>query len=258
MGDLTTLANVKSYLRREFSDPSYGSQDVELARLITAVSSEVRAACNQSLSVPAATVTERRHGDGSRRMLLNEGPIYSVTSVTVDGDTIPAQPSATEDGWFLDGDVLELAGYYFTEGRGNVTIVYTAGFTVSDPHTIPAAPYQVEAEYPFAENVSVTIAGAAATKVTGTPTAGQYAVTDAGLYTFAAADTGKAAVLVYGYRPQDLEDAVVQLVALKWYRAKAPAQSSLSVNGDTLQFDGGAHYANAMGIVEKYRRFAVG
>ena len=32
MGDLTTLANVRGYMRREFDEPAYTRYDVELTR----------------------------------------------------------------------------------------------------------------------------------------------------------------------------------------------------------------------------------
>jgi len=188
-GDLTTLANVKSYMRREFSDPAYGTFDAELSRTIKAVSAEVRRATDRALDVPAASKTDRFDGDGGTRWHLTEFPVASVTSVTVDGTAVPEQPSATEAGYYLDGNVVCLYGYTFTKGTGNVAIVYSSG---------------------------------------------------------------------YATVPTDLEDAVIQLVVLKFRRADAPGQSSLSVNGDTVQYDAGAQFANAMAIVDRYRRISVG
>jgi hypothetical protein len=188
-GDLTTLANVKGYLRREFADPAYGTFDVELSRLIRSVSAEVRRATDRDLDVPAASKTDRFDGDGGTRWLCEEYPVTAISSVTVDGVPVPEQPDAQSNGWFLDGDAVELVGYAFTCGRGNVSIVYSAGYS-----TVPT----------------------------------------------------------------DLEDAVIQLVALKFHRADGIGQSSLSVNGDTVQFDGGAQFANAMAIVDRYARVSVG
>jgi hypothetical protein len=50
------------------------------------------------------------------------------------------------------------------------------------------------------------------TRVTGTPTAGQYKVDDEGVYTFAAADTAAEVVISFGYAPYDIGQAVVELV----------------------------------------------
>ncbi len=133
MGDLTTLAAVRLYLRGDFLDGSYQTFDAELARLIGAISADVRRQTDRALNVPAASVTERRHGDDGTRMLLREYPVASVTSVTVDGVAIPAQVGGSGNGWFLDGDCIELIGYTFGAGRNNVVIVYSAGWA-----TVPA------------------------------------------------------------------------------------------------------------------------
>lgn len=189
MGDLTTLANVRQYLRGDFLDPAYTVFDVELARLITVISADVRRRTDRRLDVPAASITERRHGNGRTRMLLNEYPVASVTSVTVDGEVIPAQPDAESDGWFLDGDVVEIVGYEFTAGRGNVSIVYTTGWA-----TVPA----------------------------------------------------------------DLEQAVIQLVALAWTDGKHIGTSSVTIGGDTTAYNGGPQLANAGAVLDWYTRIAVG
>jgi hypothetical protein len=182
-GDLTTLVNVKAYLRREFSDATYQTFDAELSRLITAVSAEVRRETDQRLDVPAASVTDRLHGAGGERLPLTQLKVASVTSVTVDGDPLAS------DAYFLDGNVVELVDDVFPVGRGNVVVVYQSGWA-----TVPG----------------------------------------------------------------DLEDAVIQLVALKFLRADRPGQSSASIGGDSVQYDGGAQFANAMAILDRYRRVSVG
>ena len=84
---------------------------------------------------------------------------------------------------------------------------YVAGVTAVQPresHAIPATPYQVTPTPPgsgtYATDLGVAYAatGAPLTKVTGTPTTGQYAVA-AGVYTFAAADTGLSVLISYTY-----------------------------------------------------------
>ena len=181
-GDLASLSSVRRALGGSFRDETYTTFDDELSRLIGSVSAEIRRMTGQALNVPAASVTERRNGDGTSRMLLNESPAVSVSSVTVDGEAIPAQTSVTGDGFFLDADCIELVGYTFTSGRGNVSIVYTSGWSTV---------------------------------------------------------------------PEDLEDAVVQLVALKFARNSAPGQASVAVGGDSISYDSGAAFANAMAIVSR-------
>lgn len=127
-GDLTTLANVKAYspgleTTRQGTDDTF---DALLARLITAVSDQFRAEAGTDPVL--ATYTETRNGHGRNAMTLNHGPVVAVTSVKVDGTTIPARPSVSGDGWVLDGDRVLLVGSVFTDGTGNVEFTYSAGY----------------------------------------------------------------------------------------------------------------------------------
>jgi hypothetical protein len=71
-----------------------------------------------------------------------------------------------------------------------------------EPGTIPTTPYQVTVvnSATFAEDLGVVIAatGVPMVRVASAPTTGQYSVA-AGVYTFAAADTGIAVLIDYAY-----------------------------------------------------------
>lgn len=69
--------------------------------------------------------------------------------------------------------------------------------------TIPATPYQITAANTatFVDDLGVVNAttGLPLTKVASAPATGQYSVTAVGVYTFAAADTGKSVMINYTY-----------------------------------------------------------
>jgi len=123
-GDLTTLAKVKGYVQG--LDQADATFDEVLGRIIAAVSAQF---VSESGMVPTSTAyTEKRSGHGMESMTLRHAPVISVTSVSVDGVAVPAQPSVGSSGWVLDGSTVRLVGYVFTEGTLNVSIVYTAGY----------------------------------------------------------------------------------------------------------------------------------
>jgi len=61
-------------------------------------------------------------------MALPNGPVTAVSAVSIDENSIPQSTSVTEPGWILLNDRLELRGYVFTAGTGNVMVTYTSGF----------------------------------------------------------------------------------------------------------------------------------
>ena len=65
----------------------------------------------------------------------------------------------------------------------------------------------------------MTINAVAATKVTGTPITGQYAVDEWGTYTFASADATKTAIISFSYTPFDVSQAANEIAA-EWYKRK--------------------------------------
>lgn len=69
--------------------------------------------------------------------------------------------------------------------------------------TIPATPFQITVVNgaTFKEDLGVTVVatGLAMLRVASAPATGQYSVSAAGVYTFAAADTGKAVAIDYSY-----------------------------------------------------------
>lgn len=96
--------------------------------------------------------------------------------------------------------VRGIGGFY--EPVGQLNTGPTVWLDVTESFNIPATPgpytHAVIHAAAYVKTDSVTINGVAATLATGAPAAGQYAVA-AGVYTFNAADQGKAAVVRYRY-----------------------------------------------------------
>ena len=107
-----------------------------------------------------------------------------------------------------------------------VTVIYTAGYgaLVMEAGTVPAAaPYAVTVSQAasFSCDQAVSYAnGASLTPVTSLPMKGQYSVA-AGVYTFAAADTGSALTFSYATAsvPEDLVEIALRLITVR-FKAK--------------------------------------
>jgi hypothetical protein len=137
-GDLTTLADVKAWLQTG-QDSFPGTDDVLLARLITAASQFIQIWLNRQIA--SADWRELRDGNGGQRLAFANFPVSAVLSLSIDGLAIPASPP---DGGFGAGYVfspteLALRGYVFTLRAQNVVVTYTSGYPVTPPDIAQAA-----------------------------------------------------------------------------------------------------------------------
>jgi hypothetical protein len=109
---------------------------------------------SQSPFVQPVAYNENYDGSGSDVQFVRNWPITSVTSVQVNGFTLPQSTASNVPGWLVDGTGKCLAirsgvsspsygygwsgsyqrrggfGYQFFYGRQNVNVQYTAGFSV--------------------------------------------------------------------------------------------------------------------------------
>src|SRR5580704_8118824 len=216
--DLAPPADVKIWLA---GSSGIGSSDgALLARLITDVSGAITAYLGRPSLTPRS-LTERLDGNGKTRLFLPQYPVLQVASLVIDNVAVaaavlPAAGAPRQRGYLLepwDGlppgrpQALDLFEMAYRLGRQNVVAAYSAGYAVeSEAASVPAAPgpYNVSAAAPFgpwAGDAGVTYAnGTALAAVEGTPSAGEYNVAS-GVYTFAAADTGAAVLVSYGFIP---------------------------------------------------------
>lgn len=122
---LTTLADVKTY-----SGASDTSTDAVISQLIENASAFIERFCNRIFAITA--YSETRNGNNRPRMTLNNGPISTVTSVTIDSVAIVASSGPTVPGYTFDEHSVYLrpGGTYNTFRRDvqNVQVSYSAGF----------------------------------------------------------------------------------------------------------------------------------
>ncbi len=220
---LTTLAAVKEWLKIEGT-----TGDAQLLRLIDGASRFVLNWLDRS-SFRVQSYTQNFRGNGRGSQLLYNWPVVAVSSVGVGGSLILASTLGTgglPGSGYTVGDTrmgpqsLDLHGHNFFYGAPS-QVVYTAGYRTTDTSVLTASPWTVTpaSDGQWSLDIGVTLNGVAATKVTGTPTTGQYAVSEWGVYTFAAADVGKTVVITYDYVPWDVSWAVTELIG-EWYRRK--------------------------------------
>lgn len=237
MTDLTTLANLRTWLQTPAASVA---DDALLGRLITAASDFINTyTSNTSFDVQSGV--DVLDGSGSDFLLLRRWPVLSVESLQFSGMTITAADTTTwppTSGFILEPPPsvgaqqrLQIYGYCFPRGRGLIRVSYTSGTVATDePAVIPATPYQVTTDAMWLSDRGVkTSAGVAMTKVASNPVTGQYAVSATGLYTFAAADTGKTVLITYGKVPPTIEQCCIELAGERY-----KARGRIGVNSQSL------------------------
>ena len=127
MVDLTTVANVKEYLDIEPDDTRFDSL---LEKLIAASSRQVEAYCNRTFEI--RDLTENYDGSASDILFLDNSPIVSVSSLTIDDESL--QP----DEFKVYDDYVRLVSRLFTCGKLNVSIEYAAGHFDAQTDSPPA------------------------------------------------------------------------------------------------------------------------
>lgn len=124
--ELTSLANVKSWL-----GVAVPTDDALLTRLITAYSNYVQSWLNRLIASQA--YTEKRSGKGGTVMVFADYPVTAVSSVTINGQSIPAIINFGDVGYSFDDGAIYLNGYCFTRAPNNVVLQYTAGYASTPP-----------------------------------------------------------------------------------------------------------------------------
>ena len=146
--DLCVLADLKAWLNIQTS-----AEDTLLQNLITRGSLQMLRWLNRDHIVSTA-YTENRDGNDALFMLPRNFPLISVSSVMVDGISIPGATSQIGAGFVFDARKIMLRGgsnaiywlgpyssqfqYRFTRGFQNVQLVYQAGY-VSVPADLQQA-----------------------------------------------------------------------------------------------------------------------
>lgn len=237
---LTSVERVKRYL-----EVPTANQDALIGELILAASRAIEKYTSRRF--PRVSHTGKRlTGYGTQVLTLPETPIIAVTEVLISGVPIPPSASGSPPGYLVDETQIVLTGaQVFPRERLQVQVSWEAGYTANDTVTIPeptgnATTVTVEPDdsLGFAADVAsvVSAGGTEFTRVTGTPAAGEFALSG-GVFTFAAADANTVVDLNLYVVPDDVEQACVKLVALYLRQRSNIGINSKSIGGESVSFN---------------------
>lgn len=261
-GDLTTLAHVKEWLGIA---SNVTNSDELLSRLITSASRFVLNYLNRQ-SLAAQSYSDLVDSYGKNWMLLRQWPVISFASAVFMGQTVDTEATGNPptNGYLLQGynrddgpQKIVLFGSCFPKGRAAVTFNYSAGYQITgESHVVPAmAAFTVTTDYTWLADGGVTLGGVALTKVTGAPAAMQYAVDDDGVYTFNDAQASATVLITYSYVPPDVEQAVWELVGLRYNeKSRIGVQSKSLAGQETVSFWMGTMTNAIQSALGPYRR----
>lgn len=126
--DILTVDEVETYLASENAGTVLPDDDV-LETMITAVSAAVQNLLSRNIVEQSYALTV--HGRGASSLSVPNTPITAVSSLRVDGITIPAATGPVGLGYVFDDNFIHLrGGQRFTRGVKNVEVSYTAGWPV--------------------------------------------------------------------------------------------------------------------------------
>ena len=266
--DLTNLAALKAWLGLP-SAP--GPNDATLTALITAASRSIYAWLSRPSLLPRSF--DETIDLETSRITLRQWPVLQVSSVTCRGMSVRPDTNAdpeTSFGYVLEPDdgvppgrpqALDLFGHDYPSGRQSLVVSYSAGYAVQgETQTVPAAsPAQLAAFSPYGPwgsdlGVIYAATGVPLTPISTPPGAGQYAVS-AGTYTFSATDSGQSVSISYGYVPQDIAQAALELAAERFRASERIGLKSKSIGGqETIAYDTSATSAPIQAMLQPYKR----
>jgi hypothetical protein len=266
---LITLASVKDWLGSSGMQPMPSSSDALLSRLI-AMASSFAITYLQRPVVPA-TFTETYNGQDTTQLTLRQQPVILVRSLTVGTTSVPARTQPNSYGFvndsagvYIDGWGLSWSGGRFDRGIQNIAVSYDAGYQTSDAVSIPSGmPFTLTSDSlsrPWNADRGVAYAtGAAFTLVTTAPTlAGTYQITSDGqgnaVYNFAAGDAGASVVVTYGFTPEDIAAALIELVGERYRSKDRIGETSVGIQQQTTAFSQKDMNAFAKAALQQYRQ----
>lgn len=119
---LATLAQLKEYLA--VTDTT---DDALLTRLLDVCATSIEKWCSRTFAPADYSLT--LDGNGRTRIVVDQWPIVSIASLTIDGNTIPASTGPKVNGYTFSGYRIDLRGYQFEVGAQNVEVSFRAGYT---------------------------------------------------------------------------------------------------------------------------------
>ena len=232
--------------------------DPLLQRLISSASAYIQTWLNRVFL--DAHYVETRDGQGNPTMVLANGPVISITSLSIDGVNVPPRgpltpPTGIPSGYTWEDRTLKLTGYRFCRGFSNVAINYRAGYLQADePHDIPAGLQMVTDRAWFGDRGVTYANGALFVEVPSAPAAGQYALTANGTYLFNAADAGAAILVSYSVVPDDVEQACIEMIGLRFKEMDRIGITGKTIGTETVHFSSADMTASTKTLLQQYRR----
>jgi hypothetical protein len=121
------LAKAKEYLNIESDDAEFDSL---LEKLITASSRQIEAYCSRRFEIQS--YSEQYDGNASDILFLDNSPVVSVATLSIDDESIQAEDFKVYD------DYVRLISRLFAPGERNVSIEYSAGYFDAQAESPPA------------------------------------------------------------------------------------------------------------------------
>lgn len=149
MSDLTTLENVKTFLKISQDNVK---EDTLLSMLISNVSAVIEKYLN--LNVLSARYVESFNGTGSRGYLTKNPNITAVNSIKINDNTYTGRK-------IFDSDEVVLKDAYFEKGQLNCVIDYQAGFIEVPAAIEEAAIEMIAVRYKQIPHLEISSNGAA-------------------------------------------------------------------------------------------------
>lgn len=275
--DLTDLATARDELLFKAADTS---ANAFLSRSISQVSEAVASYCNTVFAVERLQDTfyllddeSNFNIDGSASPLqLARIPAIMILSITENGTALVEGTDFQVD--YDAGQIFRLHSNAFLgpvrwHRPGPIIVSYDAGYgaSLTETSTIPATPFQITVSKASAFAIDEGVIksdGTVFVKVASGPTAGQYAVSAAGVYTFAAADAAASVSIRYAYTkiPADLAWSALALITMRYKsRGRDPNLVSHSEPGigedrwwvGAIPGGGGAFPPDIEGKLDQYR-----
>jgi hypothetical protein len=145
----------------------------------------------------------------------------------------------------------------WSRGVRNVAVVYRAGFVrVDEAYDAPTStPYQISPDALAVVDLGVKFADtkAALTKVSGIPATGQYAWAE-GIYTFSSSDTTRQFLISYSFIPNEIEQACIDLIALRMKERDRIGVVSKAVGTETVSFSQKDMPDSVQTLLNQYRK----
>ena len=123
---LASVADIKELLSIVHDD-----DDTLLTRAVAAASEYFERQTGRIIL--AADYVEIQDGNGGRVIVPSNYPVISVATsgVVIDGTVVPLSTGYGVAGYYLNGNVIRLRDTWVTNGQGNVSISYRAGYAAA-------------------------------------------------------------------------------------------------------------------------------